>query len=37
MVKASYYDYTYHIVGETLAKAPNQLFGDDGVYLWIKN
>jgi len=33
MVKASYYDYTYHIVGETLAKAPNQLFGDDGVYL----
>jgi len=33
MVKASYYDYTYHIVGETLAKAPDQLFGDDGVYL----
>jgi len=33
MVKASYYDYTYHIVGETLTKAPDQLFGDDGVYL----
>ena len=33
MVKASYYDYIYHIVGETLSKAPDQLFGDDGVYL----
>ena len=33
MVKASYYDYTYHIVGETLNKAPDQLFEDDGVYL----
>ncbi|MCK4286171.1 MAG: hypothetical protein KAX18_08205 [Candidatus Lokiarchaeota archaeon] len=33
MVKASYYDYTYQIVGESLSKAPDPLFGDSGVYL----
>ena len=35
METASYYDYTYHIIGETLTKAPDQLFRDDGVYLII--
>ena len=33
MVKSSYYDSTYQINGETLIKAPDQLFSDDGVYL----
>jgi len=33
MVKASYYDSIYEVVGETLAKAPDQLFSNDGVYL----
>lgn len=35
MVKSSYYDSTYQVIGETLTKAPDQLFGDDGVYLVI--
>ncbi len=35
MVNSSYYDSTYQVIGETLAKAPDQLFGDDGVYLII--